>query len=192
MAIANPYEKGDYYYPEPYIHTRSGRFYLHDPRFVATDIAHALSMLCRFNGHTLEFYSVAEHSLLVAELMRDETGGDSFEGLMHDATEAYLSDIPTPFKRLLPDWAKFDAPLDLAMRKWAGLPEEMTEECRRADKLALFIEADWLIPEQGADFIDTYGVRPRAREIAHKYVPYLSTPRQAKAMWLYHYGSRKK
>lgn len=195
MATAkSKYEKGDYFYEKPYIHTISGRFYLHDPRFDAGDMAHSMSMLCRFNGHTRRFYSVAEHCLLVAMLMHDVTGGDPFEGLMHDACESYLSDIPTPFKRLLPDWEKFDVPLELAMRKWAGLPPEMSEHCKRADKIALFIEAYHLIPERGADFIDT----GKAREVALSlielgdYEPQCLPPHTVAHMWKWAYDGFKK
>ena len=62
-----------------------------------TDIAHALSNKCRFNGHTREFYSVAEHSVRVAMLLPFTTGA-SLAGLLHDASEAYFDDIVSPMK----------------------------------------------------------------------------------------------
>lgn len=66
------------------------------------DIAHALSMTCRFNGHCKVFYSVAQHSCLLSRRLVD-THKASTEairwGLMHDAAEAYLGDIIRPFKR---------------------------------------------------------------------------------------------
>lgn len=66
------------------------------------DIAHALSHLCRFTGHTTMFYSVAQHSLLVAEKM---PGGpeEKLVGLLHDAAEAYTNDLASPLKRFIRD-----------------------------------------------------------------------------------------
>jgi hypothetical protein len=61
------------------------------------DIAHALSNLCRFTGHARRFYSVAEHSVHVSELL--EGTGLELAGLLHDASEAYIADVSTPVKR---------------------------------------------------------------------------------------------
>ena len=70
------------------------------------DIAHALSMLCRFAGHVHEFYSVAQHSVLVAqatakgEWYRPGTEDEVRWALLHDAAEAYLVDVPSPLKNM--------------------------------------------------------------------------------------------
>lgn len=67
------------------------------------DIAHSLSFICRFNGHSKYFFSVAQHSLLV--YMRVKNAGHcqamQLGALLHDAQEAYVSDLPTPLKRML-------------------------------------------------------------------------------------------
>lgn len=80
-----------------------------DPRDIRiTDISHALSQICRFNGHTNQFYSVAQHCVYVSELL-ERAGYDvktQMWGLFHDAAEAYLGDIIKPLKPML---VEFDA-----------------------------------------------------------------------------------
>lgn len=84
----------------PFIETFTGRrFKPLDPwpdDIDIQDIAHALSNQCRFSGHVREFYSVAEHSVRVSWTCRPE---DALWGLLHDASEAYLVDLPSPLKQ---------------------------------------------------------------------------------------------
>lgn len=63
------------------------------------DIAHSLAYQCRYTGHTREFYSVAQHCVLMAE--NSDLPGDPLKKLLHDAAEAYIGDIARPFKNLL-------------------------------------------------------------------------------------------
>jgi len=81
--------------------TFSGRqFWPLDPRpedICILDIAYALSKTCRFNGHCRKFYSVAEHSYIVSFHVPDEF---ALWGLLHDASEAYVGDVPRPMKQL--------------------------------------------------------------------------------------------
>lgn len=68
------------------------------------DIATALSHTCRFGGHVRQFYSVAQHCVLVAMMMKLDGNGSGelvLEGLLHDASEAYLGDVIKPLKELI-------------------------------------------------------------------------------------------
>jgi len=69
-------------------------------QIIIEDIAHSLSLQCRYNGHCNRFYSVAEHSLIVSSALLKGTNDKSLAkyGLMHDASEAYLGDIVRPLK----------------------------------------------------------------------------------------------
>lgn len=87
-----------------WITTYTGR-HVHplDPRpeeFCIEDVAHALSMKCRWTGHTRAFYSVAEHSIRVSWFLRDLGFGsqEQLAGLLHDAGEAFLPDVASPIK----------------------------------------------------------------------------------------------
>jgi len=95
---------------EPVICTSGGRrFNLLDPcaaDVALQDIAHALALTPRFGGHCTEFLSVAQHSILVADLVAVHEPGPLAQqvALLHDASEAYLVDMPAPIKRHLPDF----------------------------------------------------------------------------------------
>jgi hypothetical protein len=97
------------------IRTRSGRLFdvLNMPyaSIDIEDIAHSLSMQCRYNGHCSRFYSVAEHSCLLHDYALDELEDLDLARalLLHDASEAYLSDIPSPIKPLLANYSVLEA-----------------------------------------------------------------------------------
>ena len=106
------------------------------------DIAHALGMLCRFNGHCNRFYSVAEHSVLVSRLCSPEF---ALEGLLHDAAEAYLGDVPTPLKRQWPEFRHAeDRAYGVIARKFL-IPEKTSTEVVAADTAALQLEKPRLL-----------------------------------------------
>jgi uncharacterized protein len=83
-----------------WIQTFTGvQFWPLDPRpgeIDIVDIAHSLSMQCRFAGHVHTFYSVAEHSVRASEIVPNP---DMLWALLHDASEAYLVDLPRPLKQ---------------------------------------------------------------------------------------------
>lgn len=154
-----------------WIETQHGRFALEAPQFSVADIAHASAQTVRYNGHGSFFYSVAEHEVLVSLLIEEELGGtreQAFEGLLHDGTEAYLSDVPAPFKQFLPDWSAIDKRTEKSLREAFGLPVEKSAIVKEADWLALFIEAAQLLPSRGSIFTDPQGFRPRAMELRDK------------------------
>ena len=103
------------------------------------DIAHALSVQCRFGGHTRVFYSVAEHSVRVSQFCRPE---DALWGLLHDASEAFLCDVPAPLKSL-PAFEAYRAAEHTLQRIIAvrfGLPAEQPTSVTEADQAMLRIE----------------------------------------------------
>ena len=93
------------------------------------DIAHALSMLCRANGHFRSFYSVGQHCINCAREAKARGYSERVQlaCLLHDASEAYLSDVTRPVKQELPKYMEIEEPLQEAIwRKYLGA--ELTEE----------------------------------------------------------------
>jgi len=96
---------------------KNTKFYPYSPTLRSIsigDIAHALSNQVRFLGHVSQFYSVSEHSVLVLRAMEADFGEDKKyiphlkHALMHDTAEAFLNDMPTPLKRMFPDYQKLE------------------------------------------------------------------------------------
>lgn len=117
------------------------------------DIAHALSNICRFSGHVKEFYSVAEHSFRVSSLCSEE---NKLWGLLHDASEAYCSDLPRPFKRMIgmEPYRTYEKRTMNIICKRFGLPEEEPEEVKRADMRMLVTEQRDLMVNAGPEWFD--------------------------------------
>lgn len=116
-----------------WIQTYTGKqFYPLDPdhnNVCIEDIAHALSMNCRFNGHCKKFYSVAEHSVYVSYYVRGEY---ALNALLHDAAEAYISDLTRPVKHQIKEYRDIETNLDscisVAFGLWAGLGYDEIKE----------------------------------------------------------------
>lgn len=136
-----------------WIGTFTGRkFWPLDPRpeeICLEDIAHALANQCRFAGHVRQFYSVAQHSILVCELVRPP---DKLWGLLHDASEAYLVDLPSPIKNDAEFGATYRQAESRVMEAVCTrfrLCHAMPKAVDEADKMAVVNEARVLMPSRG-------------------------------------------
>lgn len=101
------------------------------------NIAHALSMLCRFGGHSREFYSVAQHCVRVARSLPPELW---LEGLMHDATEAFLGDMVRPVKHKLEEYKKLEDRVWQVFAFKYGLNNPLHPSVKYADNACLKAE----------------------------------------------------
>jgi len=120
------------------------------------DIAHALSMQCRWTGHVSKFYSVAEHSLHVAALVPEPV---QLWALLHDATEAYLADLARPIKKapgLGEIYLDVEAKLAAAIGVVFGIAHDplTVAEIKQADERMLWAEAKVLLPKLGEQMPD--------------------------------------
>ena len=109
------------------------------------DIAHALGMLCRYNGHTQRFYSVAEHCVLMSQAVAPE---HALWALLHDATEAYVGDMIRPLKLNMPDYRKAEDLVMAAIAEKFGLDGVvMPPEVKDVDTRILLAERNALLAE---------------------------------------------
>lgn len=119
---------------------------------VIEDIAHALSNKCRFTGHTKTFYSVAQHSVLVARNCIDQRWG-----LLHDAAEAYLPDVAKPIKNYLEGFQAIESKILRCVAYRFGLPEEIPEEIGIVDQRMCLTEMRDLM--DGASRFEAYDLK---------------------------------
>lgn len=104
-------------------------------------IAHSLSSKARYNGHTPYPFSVATHSVLVADLLPlDSPLMLELEALLHDAAECFVGDMIHPIKRELPEFKKIENMVDRQLRAFYGLPLDEDELVKEADTKALWLE----------------------------------------------------
>jgi 5'-deoxynucleotidase YfbR-like HD superfamily hydrolase len=155
--------------PGPFIQTLSGRRV--NPLDAApedidpADIARALSNLCRFGGHSKAFYSVAQHSVIVCDLLeqRGATPDELMAALLHDAAEAYLGDLPHPLKHRSELGAAFrvaEKRLEAVIADRFALPDAAArikplDKALLATERRTFSEVTWHWPElDGAEELD--------------------------------------
>ncbi|MCF8011808.1 MAG: phosphohydrolase [Clostridiales bacterium] len=142
-------------YNNVWIETFTGRrFWPLAPRsedVVVEDIAHALSMLCRYNGQCRFFYSVGQHSLLCSELAQKQRSGIRLALLMllHDASEAYVSDVTSPIKPFLNNFEEIENRVQKVIWKAFSIkePDEIEiHKMKEIDLTLLTTEAETLMP----------------------------------------------
>jgi hypothetical protein len=135
--------KGDWF------QTHTGiEFYPNDPRpeeVVIEDIAHALARICRFGGHTRGFYSVAQHSVIVSQIVPESL---ALAALLHDATEAYIGDMVRPLKYSIPQYLVIEDRLWDVIAARFNLPRILPAEIKHADNIALVTERRDLLEHQ--------------------------------------------
>lgn len=128
------------------------------------DIAHALSMQCRFNGHIKRFYSVAEHCWLVSHIVPVEY---ALTGLLHDAPETYIGDMVSPLKREMFDFTRLDHSMMMDIFSIYGAPvDSHALNCvHAADTWIAHQEARALM--MNPEIVDDWGPPPKFKPAMH-------------------------
>jgi len=168
-----------------WIQTYTGRrFRPFDPRpedVCIEDIAHALALKCRFGGHCTAFYSVAQHSVLVsnAAATRGLRADVQLDGLLHDAAEAYLPDVPRPVKPHIVGFEIVEHRIEMAVATAFGLMTPWHPAVKQLDTAILRDEArqlmdgdhsDWDLPEPALGIpIDPWGPEESERRFIERF-----------------------
>lgn len=148
------------------------------------DVAHAISMNVRFNGHINKFYSVGEHCLNVSRLVPEKY---ALWGLVHDVTEAFVPDIPRPFKSLLNGFKEYEDKIGKAYADALELEWPMPKEVHEVDKHIVAVEAQQLfdVPPEWTKAYDTEWIDSLARENAWPLYEYLGgKPEEIEEEWI--------
>lgn len=125
---------------EPVILTKTGYYNLLAPkayRYDVDSIARALSKICRFGGRLHRFYSVATHSVYVSMVVPSEL---ALAALLHDAAEAFIGDVSSPLKALLPEYRRIEASIEEAIFSQFNLPYPLPAAVKHADLCVLAAE----------------------------------------------------
>ena len=127
---------------------QSGSFYSYEKPesndFTIEDVALSLSHICRYGGQVKKFYSVAQHAVHVSYAVQDKRY--QLDALCHDNVEAFMCDIPTPLKRMLPDYKALEGIHEAEMFGRLGLTYPMHASVHQADAAVLAAEVRDLKP----------------------------------------------
>lgn len=126
------------------------------------DIAHALSMCCRFAGHSMAFYSVAEHSYHVSTQVSEE---HALQALLHDATEAYIGDMVRPLKQMIPQYREIESDIWAAIALRFGVPFVLHPSIKAADNAVLLAEKRELLTTPPIPWHWAAGMKPAPVDI---------------------------
>lgn len=139
----------------------------HQAEFHISDIAHALSQICRFGGHTRQFYSVAQHSVLVSQMVPVDY---RLQALLHDAAEAYCGDMVQPLKHLpsMRTYCDFELALQSRLFDSYGVrpTTESTQAVKQADLQMLATERRDLMAPDMLPWLILSGITPRHANIS--------------------------
>ncbi len=166
------------WYSGPFMQTYTGRrFWPTAPRtedIDAVDIAHSLSLQCRYNGHVKRFYSVAEHCVLMSHVVSDE---NKLWALLHDATEAYVGDMVRPLKIQIPVFSEIEDRVMVCVAEKFGLstaimPDEVKDADNRIivnEKAELLVNTDhnWGLEHLEPLVVEIIGWYPPAAEVKY-------------------------
>lgn len=166
--------------PTPDILTAAGRYFYFDGPSIGRhdihEIAHALSNICRFTGHCREFYSVAQHSVIVSLLVPAPL---ALAGLLHDAAEAYVGDVSSPLKHMLPAYKAIEQRIEAVIAKCWDV-DLHDPRVKAADLVALATEQRDLLPKTST-WKTLQGVEPHPNTITPL------SPRDARTAFLDRY-----
>ena len=133
------------------------------------DIAHALSQICRFAGHSKKFYSVAQHSILVSflaeKIAKDNKIIVAKWGLLHDSVEFATNDLPRPIKKAIPVFSQIEENFLKVIAQKYNLPLIMPKEIRMADDIMLMTEKKYLLKKSKEKWELENKVKPLAQPI---------------------------
>lgn len=171
-----------------YITTVSGRrISLIEPDIATIrieDIAHSLAMQVRFNGHVRDFYSVAQHSVIVSRIVEGNVPGLALAALLHDAAEAIVGDVVQPLKRRMGgEYDVYESRSQVAIHRAVGLPDAVSHQEERiiklADLTALATEKRDLFDHDDGPWEILAGISP----LEQRLIP-ITNPVQARAEFL--------